>query len=188
MKKKNEGSAKATSELYDLANDLHFLVNREHQIIGDELEQMRSLVSDAIKILVKSFNSLNIHMMDQSDLVKKVIAIGSDDADKNKNIYGEEYFRLGQEMKQNLAETVRSFQFEDIVQQLVMHCRSRAENMEQLFARLDQGLACLKNAKGDEAVKIVKDMRNDVISVRKILEKENPVKQKTMLAGGVELF
>jgi hypothetical protein len=174
--------------LYGLADDLHYLVSREHQVIGDELDQMSALVSDAIKTLVKSFNNLNINMADQSELVKKIVAAASDGAAKNVDDIQEDFLKHSLEMKQNIATTVRSFQFEDIVQQLVVHCRTRSNGMEQLFSRLDKGLAELKVAKGKEASQIMESMSKDVAELRELLERENPVKQDSMRAGGIELF
>lgn len=184
---KNEPSDTQTV-LYGLADDLHYLVTREHQIIGDELEQMSSLVSDAIKTLVKSFNNLNINMVDQAELVQKIVASQAGEKAKQAAECQQEFVKLSQEMKQNIATTVRSFQFEDIVQQLVVHCSTRSNGMEQLFTRLDKGLKQLKTAEKHESAQIVNDMQKDVAEVRALLERENPVKQQSMSAGGIELF
>jgi methyl-accepting chemotaxis protein len=174
--------------LYGLADNLNYLVNREHQIIGDELEQMSALVSDAIKTLVKSFNNLNINMVDQAELVQEIVSAASSEKNNSTDEHQQEFLKLGQEMKQNIATTVRSFQFEDIVQQLVVHCRTRSNGMEQLFSRLDKGLKQLKMAEKEQAIQIVNDMQKDVAEVRELLERENPVKQDSMSAGGIELF
>jgi len=188
VSKKKLESSETQGVLYKLADDLHYLVNREHQIIGDELEQMSSLVSDAIKTLVKSFNNLNINMADQAQLVQEIVASASAGKGKNTASCQEEFLKLSRDMKQNIATTVRSFQFEDIVQQLVVHCRTRSDGMEQLFTRLDSGLAQLKTADEQQAVQIVDIMRKDVAELRALLERANPVKQDSMRAGGVELF
>lgn len=172
--------------LYELADNLHYLVNREHQIIGDELEQMSSLVSDAIKTLVKSFNNLNINMVDQAEMVQKIVE--TQGKEKETSDYQQEFLKLSQEMKQNIATTIRSFQFEDIVQQLVVHCSTRSDGMEQLFGRLDKGLAELKTADKQQSAQIINNMQKDVAEVRALLERENPVKQDSMAAGSVELF
>ena len=181
-------SSDAQAVLYGLADDLHYLVNREHQIIGDELDQMSSLVSDAIRTLVKSFNNLNINMVDQAELVQKIVAAEGNDKGKNTADCQQEFLKLSREMKQIIATTVRSFQFEDIVQQLVVHCRTRSNGMEQLFSRLDKGLGQLKSAEKQQMTQIVNDMQKDVAEVRALLERENPVKQDSMRAGGIELF
>lgn len=188
MSKKQNKISDTQTVLYGLADDLHYLVNREHQIIGDELEQMSALVSDAIKTLVKSFNNLNINMVDQSDLVEKIVAAANSKIPNSTADNQEEFVELTREMKRNIAATVRSFQFEDIVQQLVVHCRTRSDGMERLFTRLDKGLTQLKTAEEKQAIKIVNNMRKDVADLRALLERENPVKQDSMKAGGIELF
>lgn len=181
-------SPDAQTVLYGLADDLHYLVNREHQIIGDELDQMSALVSDAIKTLVRSFNNLNINMVDQAELVQKIIAAQDNGKGNNAVVQQEDFFKLSQEMKKNIAATVQSFQFEDIVQQLVVHCRTRSNSMERLFTRLDKGLKQLKTAGKQQAIQIVNDMQKEVADVRALLDRENPVKQNSMRAGGIEFF
>jgi len=185
---KTESPDDTQAVLYDLADNLHYLVNREHQIIGDELDQMSALVSDAIKTLVKSLNNININMVDQAELVEKIVSAEGSSKDAGSADYQQEFAKLGLEMKQNIAATVRSFQFEDIVQQLVIHCRTRSNGMERLFTRLDKALKKLKMAEKQQAIQIVKEMQKEVAEVRALLDRENPVKQQSMCAGGIELF
>ena len=91
-------------------------------------------------------------------------------------------------MNQNITAVVRSFQFEDIVQQLVAHCSSRSENLEQLFDRVNQNVDELKNADQTESGRILSVMMADVAKISDDLKKENPVKQTSMGEGGIELF
>ncbi|MDH3342085.1 MAG: hypothetical protein OEM07_00005, partial [Gammaproteobacteria bacterium] len=65
---KNE-SSDIQSLLYDLEGELYQLIKREHAEISDELAQMGSVVSDAIKTLVKSLNSLSSQLKEQNELV-----------------------------------------------------------------------------------------------------------------------
>ena len=56
--------------IYALADDLNQLVSREHQILQDELGQVSTIVGDAIKMLVESFNSLNEQVVEQEIMVQ----------------------------------------------------------------------------------------------------------------------
>ena len=182
--KQNE-SAEIQSLLYKLEGELHVLIKREHVEIRDELSQMGSVVSDAIKTLMQSLNSLNVHLKEQNELVRK-ISTGTDRAE-NKLRY-HEYEALSKMIGQNITDVVRSFQFEDIVQQLVSHCRTRSDGLELLVDQLNQNVGNLKEATQDSAQQIVSVMMTDIAEARKKLEKENPVKQTSMGAGGIELF
>ncbi|MDH5612307.1 MAG: hypothetical protein OEY66_07625 [Gammaproteobacteria bacterium] len=184
MNTKQDGSSEIRTLLYELEEGLYGLIKREHYEIRDELSQMGSVVSDAIKTLVKSLNNLSVQLKEQNKLIEDIALMG-DALGIEKQ---QEYRALSKMIDQDISAVVRSFQFEDIVQQLVSHCRTRSDGLEQLFERLNQDVSKLKNATHDESGKILSAMQVDVAKVRKQLEKENPVKQTSMGAGGIELF
>ena len=184
MSTKHNGSAEIQALLYELEEGLYGLIKREHIEIRDELSQMGLVVSDAIKTLVKSLNGLSVQLKEQSKLVDEMTLSG-DVASMGKQ---QEYRALSKMVDQNISAVVRSFQFEDIVQQLVTHCRTRSDGLEQLFERLNQDVNKLKSADHEEYGQVLSAMKVDVAQVRKQLEKENPVKQTSMGAGGIELF
>ena len=180
--KQNE-SAEIQSLLYKLEGELHVLFKREHAEIRDELSQMGSVVSDAIKTLVQSLNSLSSQINEQDELVLKMAVLaGSIETES------QQYQELSKMVRQNIIAVVRSLQFEDIVQQLVSHCRSRSDGLEQLIDRLNQNFNILKNTTQGEAEQVLLVMKADVAKVRMDLEKENPVKQTSMGVGKIELF
>lgn len=178
-------SSDIESLLYDLEKDLYVLIKREHAEISDELSQMGLVVSDAIKTLVSSLNSMSTQLKEQNELVQN-IASAANDVDSEKQ--QQAYHALSKMINQNITSVVRSFQFEDIVQQLVAHCGTRSENLEQLFDRINSNVAELKNASGEESGIILSSMKADVEKISEDLKKENPVKQTSMGTGNIELF
>ena len=178
-------SSKIQSLLYDLESELYVLIKREHAEISDELSQMGMVVSDAIKTLVQSLNSLSGQLKEQNELVQK-ISSAVDDVESEKQ--QQAYHAVSKMVSRNIIDVVRSFQFEDIVQQLVTHCGSRSENLEQLFDRINQNVEDLKNAAQGESEYILSVMKTDIAKISEDLKKENPVKQTSMTAGGTELF
>lgn len=182
MTTKQDESAEIQSLLYDLEGELYSLIKREHAEISDELSQMGSVVSDAIKTLMQSLNNLNTQLQEQNELVQK-ITLAAADTERQ-----QEYDALSQMVKQNISSVVRSFQFEDIVQQLVAHCGTRSENLEKLFDRINQNVDALKKSGQNDSGQILLTMKQDIAKVSADLEKENPVKQTSMGAGGIELF
>ena len=181
----NNESDEIQSLLYKLETELHGLFKREHAEIRDELSQMGSVVSDAIKTLMQNLNSLNVHLKEQDELVQK-ISTGIDRAENEKQFH--EYQALSKMIGQNITAVVRSFQFEDIVQQLVSHCRTRSDGLELLVDQLNQNVSQLKGCTQDENEQIISLMMADIAKARQKLEKENPVKQTSMGAGDIELF
>lgn len=185
MNKKQDESSEIHSLLYDLEGELYCLIKREHAEISDELSQMGSVVSDAIKTLVQSLNSLSGQLKEQNELVQK-IASAVDDAESEKQQLA--YHAVSKMVNQNITTVVRSFQFEDIVQQLVVHCSTRSENLEQLFDRINSNVHELKNVPEGGSNQILLVMKADIEKISKDLKKENPVKQTSMGEGGIELF
>ena len=182
---KQDEASNVQSLLYDLEGELYVLIKREHAEISDELTQMGSVVSDAIKTLMQSLNSLSVQLKEQNKLVQK-IASATDDAESEKQ--QQAYHVLSKMVNQNITTVVRSFQFEDIVQQLVAHCGTRSGNLEQLFDRINRNVIELKIADHGESAKVLSVMKADIAKVSEDLKKENPVKQTSMGAGGIELF
>jgi len=181
---KQAESSETLALLYGLEKELYGLITREHAEIRDELSQMGSVVSDAIRTLLQSLNSLSEQLKEQHKLVESLPLEGNLASMEKQR----EYHALSRMIDQNLSAVVRSFQFEDIVQQLVSHCRTRSDGLEQLFERLNLNVNLLKNSSQNEFGQILSAMQVDVAMVRKQLEKENPVKQTTMGEGGIELF
>lgn len=185
MSTNQDESSEIQSLLYGLEGELYKLIKREHAEISDELSQMGSVVNDAIKTLVQSLNSLSGQLKEQNELVQKM-ASAVDDIESEKQ--QQAYHAVSKMVDRNITTVVRSFQFEDIVQQLVTHCGTRSENLEQLFDRINQNVDELKNAAQDDSVQILSMMKDDIAKVSEDLKKENPVKQTSMGAGGIELF
>ena len=185
MSIKHDKSSEIQSLLYDLEGELYVLIKREHAEISDELSQMGLVVSDAIKTLMQSLNSLSDQLKEQNELVLQ-IATATDDVESGKK--QQAYHAVSKMVNQNITTVVRSFQFEDIVQQLVAHCATRSGNLEQLFDRINRNVIELKIADHGESGKVLSVMKADIAKVSEELKKENPVKQTSMGEGGIELF
>ncbi len=183
-------SSDLRAAIYALADDLNQLVSREHQILQDELGQVSTLVGDAIKMLVESFNSLNRELAEQENLIQLFIAEVLDSNDQEVEQLGR-ISALSKQINQNVVTVTRSLQFDDIVQQLVTHSHHRTEKMEELFAGLFEKLSELKVAEPQDATLVAKyleAMHEEITHCRVALEKANPVKQTSMGAGKAELF
>ncbi len=194
MDKGNIGASDRPSDfreaVYGLAEDLNRLITREQQILQGELRQVSTLVGDAIKTLVESFNSLNEQVAEQENLIQIIVAEVLDSNDQELAQVSR-ISELSQQISQNVASATRSLQFDDIVQQLVTHSHRRTKQMEQLFAGLTKKLSELKVVEPQDSTQIAKyieAMQEEINCFRVALEKTNPVKQTSMSAGKAELF
>ncbi|MDH3342196.1 MAG: hypothetical protein OEM07_00575, partial [Gammaproteobacteria bacterium] len=114
------------------------------------------------------------------------IAAAVDDVESEK--YQQAYHTLSKAVSHDITTVVRSFQFEDIVQQLVAHCGTRSDNLERLFDRINNNVDELISSPQHDSEKILAVMKADIATVSETLKKENPVKQTSMGEGGIELF
>ena len=190
MGKEIIGSSELREAIYGLAEDLNQLVSREHQILQDELGQVSTLVGDAIKTLVDSFNSLNDQSAEQVRLVQLIVSEVLDSNDQEIEQLSR-ISELSQQINRDVASATRSLQFDDIVQQLVTHSHHRTEKMEELFDGLFEKLSELKVAEPQDAILVAKyleAMQEEITHCRVTLGKTNPVKQTSMGAGKAELF
>lgn len=190
MDKGNIGASDLREAVYGLAEDLNRLITREQQILQGELRQVSTLVSDAIKTLVESFNSLNEQVAEQENLIQIIVAEVLDSNDQELAQVSR-ISELSQQISQNVASATRSLQFDDIVQQLVTHSHRRTKQMEQLFVGLTRKLSELKVVEPQDSTQIadyIEAMQEEINHFRVALEKTNPVKQTSMGAGKAELF
>jgi len=190
MDKGNTGSSDLREAVYGLAEDLNRLVSRENQILQGELGQISTLVGDAIKTLVESFNNLNGQVAEQENLVQFIVAEILHSNEQELEQVGR-ILELSQQINQNVTSATRLLQFDDIVQQLVTHSHRRTKQMEKLFAGLTKKLSELKAVEPQDSTQIAKyleAMQEEINCFRVALEKTNPVKQTSMDAGKAVLF
>lgn len=173
---------KIEDSIYALVDKLNTLVVREQLNLQEELARVSSIISDATEILTENFTVLNMKI----ELQSRYMRDGYPDEKREQKLE-----ELNREIDKNLTETIRSLQFEDIVQQLTTHSRNRAVNMESLFVKLMAHLNQIKEERVYNSGRfgfLLDEMQRDIEEFREALNRENPVKQKSMDEGGVELF
>jgi len=97
------------------------------------------------------------------------------------------------ELSQQLGSAIRALQFEDIVSQSLGHTDLHLERMDGFVSRVATGIAELHSKSGttlDEYVVELGKLHQEVMEYRNSLQLEavNPVSQKNMDEGDVELF
>lgn len=168
--------------IYSLLDDLNALVVREQLSLQEELSRVNSIISDAIETLTENFTSLNLKIELQSQYMREGFSV------ENRELRLEQ---VNREIDKNLTATIRSLQFEDIVQQLTAHSRNRTVNMENLFVKIINHIGQLKGQNirnKDNFFLLLNEIKEDIEEFRVVLNRENPVKQQSMHEGGIELF
>lgn len=172
--------------LFELANELSQLVVREHQILQKEMQQVQVLVSDAVKNLDSNFRGLDSKASEQADILDEVFQSCQVSDDQQKKLKD-----ITHQINSHTSTTIRSLQFDDIVQQLAGHTCNRISQMQDLFLEFEDKLAIISQldvGDTDAISERVQMLREEVACLRTRLEKENPVRQHSMDAGKIELF
>jgi len=89
---------------------------------------------------------------------------------------------LSVDMEARVSEAITALQFQDITTQLLANCRSRVEMVEQLFETIEREFAA---APGRPPVH---EAMADLVSRVTAIEARNPVAQKQMAGGDIDLF
>ncbi len=97
------------------------------------------------------------------------------------------------EICEQVADAVRSLQFEDMVTQLVAHTHNRVDHVETLVNALRDNLGQLKRAVGDDQIDYAEAMasaRTEIGRIKALRElvPDQPVGQHSMEEGGIDLF
>lgn len=181
--------------ILNLADDITHLIVREHHVLNNEFLQISSIIEDASKTIQESFNDLIEQSERQSKMLKVVGDTSSESGNQQLSRYQEQVEKINREItgeiNKNAMKVVRSIQFEDIVQQLIGHSSSRVIKMEALFSELTKEIGKLKAEDTNDLTTIstvLGRMRDDILSVKKELERGNPVKQKSMDKGEIDFF
>jgi hypothetical protein len=165
--------------LNSIADDICQLVIREQQVMCKDFTRMSTILQEAATNLRGCFGDMNNHLARQSGQLQ------TDDPDSK---HGQKPIDSTDTLS---SKVVRSLQFEDIMQQMIIHSRRRAEEIERLFVVLTTHIKELdkKNSEdSEEILKMLTECIADIDAVKKALGLENPVKHLNLNQGDIELF
>lgn len=89
---------------------------------------------------------------------------------------------LSQEMEGQVSEAITALQFQDITTQLLANCRGRIEAIEQVFGAIERELS------GDPGRPPVDRVIAELVARTAAIESRNPVAQKQLAGGDIDLF
>jgi hypothetical protein len=176
-------SREVRERLQFLREEVHASLNGEFHVVADDLEQLRSILTDAAQKLSGAFRVIS---QSTGELNKALVKIAENPADDSLAMLNE----IADGMNSTAGTTIQSLQFEDMATQLLAHVNRRLktihdfsvemsvvnptashtppfltpEELDSLFARLDH-------------------YRNELrASARKV------VQQQSLDSGDIELF
>lgn len=159
--------------------------------VHNELGQMRSLVSDAIYILNKSFNGLNQESQAQSAMVMEVLE-GLDGIHEVIGGTMKDVFDITQRINHMTADAVKSLQFEDIVKQLTASSEKHLDYLESVLSAVDIGMHDLNSREltVPEYIAGLHTLKLQIDQIEKELmsDAEKSVSQVDMRDGEIVMF
>lgn len=162
--------------LFAILHDLNQLSARINHILSEDLAQTSFIVNDVINHLIKSFNSINRGL----DSLSYPGMSESDRKDMEANISS---------IKSSINIIQRCMQFEDIVQQLIVHSSHIIEQNEKLLVNMTEEIQKI-NADLDQT-NLKESLINIIQAIKtstELIEKESPVKQNSLKKGNIEIF
>lgn len=199
----------------DLGHEMDLLVQQIEVTSKDmlgyvrkELTQVRSLVSDAIKVLQNSFIDLNQDTWTQTRMMQDTLdrlrqacnagLRGEDISNEIEEINGladrrlKEMSEITQRINKSIADLVRSLQFEDIVRQLTGSSERHLDYLASILRTVDIGVRNLNSQRisvleyiaGLHALKA----QIDRIEAESSADAARSVSQESMNVGDVSLF
>lgn len=199
----------------DLGHEVGLLVQQVDSSAADmlghvqvELSQMRSLISDAIKILQNSFIDLNQESSGQIAILRDVLdelgnaphsesqanGVGSNGEDLHELVENslQEMSDISQRINATVAEAVRSLQFEDIARQLTRSSEKHLIYLGAVLSTVDTGIRDL-NSQRINVPEYIIGLHGLKVQIDKLeadcrAEATRSVSQDSMHRGEVTLF
>lgn len=163
--------------VFSLLEEHNQLSKRINHLLKEDLAQTSNIVNDVIKNLISSFGLI-------SENLESLIDNTASDSDN----------RINSEIavsniKSSINIIQRCLQFEDIVQQLIVHSTHLIEQKEKLNISISNEILKI-NSELDHSVQN-ESLIAIICAIKKsaeIIEKESPVKQSSLKKGNIELF
>jgi len=160
-----------------LLEEHNLLSTRVNLLLKEDLAQTSNIVKD---VIIRLINSFSLITKDIDSLTGKL----SDYSDFNVNNE-----TIVSNIKSSITIIQRCLQFEDIVQQLIVHSIHLIEQKEKLLINMSDEISEIST---EQEYSVRNESLNRIIAAIKktaeIIDKESPVKQSSLKKGNIELF
>jgi hypothetical protein len=163
-------------------------VREEQDLLDEELARMSKLVQEAVANLHDSFNAMGDRIVEQSaELRTRSARTAGTEVSKKMNAL----LSSTQQINSMVVRAVISLQFEDIVQQLILHSRQRIAEIQRLMLALRAYVDKMAPAHAGDPqwlLDMVGACHEEVSKTKKALTLSHPAKQESLDKGDVTLF
>jgi methyl-accepting chemotaxis protein len=167
-----------------VADEVRKLSGRTHHF-SDQIRQEIGMVCESLNEAEKAIHSMASQDMtfalhakrEADDMTMQVAQINEELAQAMARST-----ELASDMEVRVGEAVTALQFQDITTQLLANCRGRVEMVEQLFVAIEGEFSAVPGRPP------VQDVVADLVSRTNAIEARNPVAQKKMAGGDIDLF
>jgi len=180
---------------------------RGFAVVADEVRKLSknsNRFSDQIKSVVNNAH-LNIDKAQQSicSMASKDMSVAIQSKQRVEEMFAQvgeinvfiedklgDISKISEEINTSVGIAVRSLQFEDIVRQLVEHIDERVNGVEQSFKMVSSSISNGRNCYSKENVQELKEIQDQISNsiLLGVKNSGNPVNQKSMDEGAIELF
>ncbi|MCE2945448.1 MAG: methyl-accepting chemotaxis protein [bacterium] len=171
------GFAVVADEVRKLSGRTHHFSEQIRQEIGRVCESLGE-AEKAIHSMASQDMTFALHAKREADdMTQQVAQINAE--------LGEAMERtamLSSGMEARVSEAITALQFQDITTQLLANCRGRVEMVEQLFSAIEREFS------GAPGRAPVDEVVAELVSRGAAIEARNPVAQKQMASGDIDLF
>ncbi len=167
--------------IHTLRDQVHHTLNREFLSVTDDLEQLRSLLSDAATRLSTAFRD----MTHASDEIRSLVAVHAEDGSSQSL---EDVVNAAARIAANAGGTVQSLQFEDMATQLLAHVRRRLDLVEA-FSK-DMAALSLDTVRTPLHTEALGRLQNvlECYQIEMGEMRRKAIQQESLDAGAIELF
>lgn len=173
--------AERARQIHALRDQVNLTLNREFLSVTDDLEQLRSLLSDAAERLSGAFRDMTHASGEIADLVRKSGGNGDE-------ARVEEVAQAAARIAGNAGSTIQSLQFEDMATQLLAHVRRRLDLVEA-FSK-DMAALSLDTVKTPLHADALSRLANviECYQLEMAEMRRKAIQQESLDAGAIELF
>ena len=171
------GFAVVADEVRKLSGRTHHFSDQIRQEIGKVCESLNE-AEKAIHSMASQDMTFALHAKREADDMTMQVAQINEELAQAMTRSTE----LASDMEVRVGEAVTALQFQDITTQLLANCRGRVEMVEHLFEAIEGEFSAVPGRPP------VQDVVADLVSRTNAIEARNPVAQKKMAGGDIDLF
>jgi hypothetical protein len=158
-------------------------------IAKQEIQQIKSLINDGVRTLSNSFYGINSSVKEQHEIINDITATLPDHKAAQ---FASKLAMKTDIIQENIANAVRSLQFEDIAVQVADNSIQYLLNIENLLqyfhAHLDHVFDCnSQHSKAQDALQTFERSMNE-LRQHQLSPDRKAAKQQDLSAGEIELF